>query len=281
MKRATLAAAVVSMACGVGAELATEDAEVSAGTAYFTAERDQRKCPSPACGGWWLREVNRTGDAIYVSSLDLSRAGLDDASLVWNAGPRELLLRGKLRDAERGTQKLAVWAAYRGQPNAAPSAADEFLSVAEQNIVCVTAPCERLLATRLNVGGASRAGKLEVERSCRPFADDAFMENRVLAHGALVAGRVSGGAVDAGQVYLRLPLRFAPCPAVKVAKCPDGQVNTWRRTADLCMIPDGCAAPANCPETRPACETGYTPSTWPAQPAGCTQLRCDPSFVVP
>jgi hypothetical protein len=290
MNRAILAsilffAASSISACGGPDEAAAEGEALSSRAAYFTAERDARKCAAPACGGWWLREADRGRPAIYVAALDLSQAGLgaDGAQLLDGAGPHELLLYGSLRSGG-GARQLAVRAAYRGQPNAAPADDDELYSVAPSGIVCITAPCDSLAATRLGTGERSLASSLDVERSCRPFADDDFLSNAVVAGEALVAARMGEQgekSIDAGQIYLRLPVRQSPCPAQPMRACPAGQLNVWTRTAERCLIPDGCVAPAPCPDMKPSCEAGYMLTSWPAQPSACPQYRCDPSFLVP
>lgn len=285
---------------GLDQELDSADGEgeaiSSSSPAYVTLRHDMRRCISPVCGGYWLQDLNRTTAEVYVSALDFSRSGLDEATiqLVRETPLEDLVLRGQLgpRDAGFSTRPLRVLGAWRGLPGITRNPSDRFYSVRANipPIQCIAAPCNNDNSTLLNRGTRRTFTGVEVTQVLRPFVDPAWVVGRVEHAGALVAGHFeSGQTFPAGtesllvatQVYVQLPDVQGPCAYPPVQQCPEGLINVWGRNADRCQYPTGCAQPLLCPQFIPNCAEGYTMDSFPAQPGGCPAFVCDPTFILP
>jgi hypothetical protein len=270
-----LAVSVAMLAACGGAELQTSDGEedlARGATTFVLARRDQRLCPSPMCGGYWLRELNRQRPEIYVGGLDFAASGLDPHAIdvALQAGPGELLLRGALRD-----ESFAVHEAYRGLPGVTPGQGESWYRV-EAN---ASGSSSAWTARQLNTGRGEACDGATVDRSARPFVDTAFLADRLLGYGAVAAARMRGGIMDASQIFLRLPIRLGPCPERPIPSCDSGMANVFTRSEDLCEIPAGCAPRGICPDVPPACDPAYRLASWPAAPDACPAFRCDPGFI--
>lgn len=275
---------------------ATSDDELSAvSQSYVVLRPDYRKCMSPLCGGYYVRDANRPyGKEVYVSGLDLSLSGLGDtdAAKVTGAPASELVLRGKLGPIEKKfkTRAFMVTEAYRGMPGVTVASGDLFYKAHDRDpqITCITAPCNNEVGQKLNFKPELEFTSLSVDAAAKPFVDEAWLAGRVLRHGAVVAAKLHDGAklpggyekvLEASQVFLRIPNKTGPCPMFPIKMCPEPQVNTFNRSADGCMIPTGCATPGICPMYMPACEPGYTLAAWTSQPSACQSYACDPAFL--
>lgn len=260
---------------------------------YYSIRPDPRACPSPACGGWFLGELNAGSAAEqYVSELDFSPSGLEQKQLdlVRQTPPARVILSGALGPAAQNTRELLVTAAFLGMPNVTPSV-DTVYSVTVLPLDC--ASCPTLRANLLNTQKVESAHTLSVKRAARPFVQVDWLEGRVLGHAALVSAAVSSPpalaatnvppqrVIDASQVWVKLP-EVRACPAVKPAPCVnDTLVSTFSRDAERCLMPGACVKPGPCLLYFPACESGYRLVSWPSAPNGCDAFACDPEFVSP
>jgi hypothetical protein len=118
-----------------------------------------------------------------------------------------------------------------------------------------------------------------VEAAALPRVDTTWLASRVTRHGAIVAGRAHAGVLEASQVYVKLPERVGPCVAMPIHPCAEGLVTTYERTADRCLLPNGCVAPRPCPLFVPACPAGYTLVSWKGGDEACNRYACDPTFA--
>jgi hypothetical protein len=301
------AAAMLALPLGCAAEVApaSDTAEGESTTAdeglsatkvsYVVLRHDDRKCMSPLCGGFWIRDANRpTQKETYVSALDLSQSGLGDgdAAKVTGAPATELVLAGKLGPVEKahGTRPFVVTEAYRGMPGVVAASGETFYQAHDRTpaIQCFAAPCNNEIAEKLNFSSSFAFTTLSVARAAKPFVDQTWLARSVLTRDAIVSATTHNGAkmaagyekvVDASQVFVRIPNKIGPCPLFPIAKCPDPRVNVWSRNADLCEVPAGCAQPGICPMFMPACPEGYTLSSWTTSPSACNAYACDPSFL--
>lgn len=128
--------------------------------AYYTARHDQRLCPAPLCGGFFVQEVNkiltRCPDnhfrrECYVTGIDWSELQLTgEQSSAIQAG--RTLLHGELIEEQQGEigkfGVLVVKEAWEAATDAPPSGA--FYQVALNGIVCITDPCPSMTAVKLN-----------------------------------------------------------------------------------------------------------------------------------
>lgn len=288
--------AVQSGANGQNDEAQAEaEGAISTGrTSYVSIRHDTRKCISPLCGGFWIRDLDSSAAETYVSGLDFSLSGLDAESqaTVHEAPTGELVLRGKLGHVESHykTRPLMVLAAYRGMPGVSADMAGTFFTVAERSpkIECFAAPCNNVVAKELNTGTKHDITRLSVDEVGSPLLDETWLASRVFAHGAIVGGKLVNGALypagyetvlSAAQVFVRIPEKQAACPMYKLAACPTGEVRTFTRDENRCQVPSDCVKPGICPLYLPACGDGYQLASWPGGTHGCSQFACDPKFT--
>jgi hypothetical protein len=299
---AVSAAVVLSLlsACGGGADdssLGESDDSLTTRTPVFvTLRKDQRRCAAPACGGYWAKDANKTSAEQYVSALDFAAAHLDETSLehVQNAPAEELLLKARLGPAERvtKTRTLLVSEAYRGLPGARVAAGDAFYTATKRSpqITCVAAPCNNLVGQKLGTSTKSAFTRLELAPAAPPLTQLSWLESRVLARGGIVAAHFEAGqrqaagtekVLEASQVFIRLPEAIGPCPQARMPPCADGQVRTFARDENRCVVPSACVTPGMCPLFLPNCGPGYSLQTWRAGTFACNVYQCDPMFTVP
>jgi hypothetical protein len=275
----------------------TEDDLSASSRSYVTLTRDTRKCAAPMCGGYWVKDVNRKTGPTYVSDLDFSSSGLEDADVekVREAPAEELVLRGKLgpKESAHGTRPFIVSEAYRGLPGVTPVAGEIFYQAQDRKpaISCFTAPCPNEVATKLNSTAKTYFSGYAVKRAAAAFVNQEWLIERIEHHGAVVAASIVDGQVfaggpeqvlDASQVYLPIADSRGPCPVFKLAACAEGQVWTYTRSVDGCVLPDKCVADGQCTEAEPPqCADGYQLSSWRVDGAQCTDYACDPTFLMP
>jgi hypothetical protein len=280
-------------------ETGSAESDVSANTITFvTLRQDYRKCMAPMCGGFWVKDVNRNTEEKYVSGLDFSASGLDDELIarVQDAPAEEIIIRGKLgpKEPKFGTRPLMVYEAFRGMPGVKPLPGDIFFQAEDRDpqIQCFTAPCPNEIARRLNTNQAYAFDGYQVTLAARPHVDQDWLVDRVNHHSAIVAAlfvkgdQFPGGyayLLDASQVYLNMADMTGPCPALKLAQCPEpGSEWTYTRDENLCVLPNSCSTNNNCPSLQPPhCEEGYSVAAWRTDSPSCIRFACDPSFVLP
>lgn len=290
-----LTVAVVGLGCGVSTSEIQEPDDVlgddslelsTTKDTYVIARRDQRKCISPLCGGYWVKDLNSTMQERYVSGFDFSGSTLTDdvQGQVAGAPDFELILEGRLGKKENryDTRPLNVIAAYRGMPGMTFAATDKFYSVLPTKIGCpTTGPCAYLSTTRLNrTTGHTMATDVSVTRALASRVDGAWLTARILGGRALVAGKVVRAnkhvTVDASQVFVALPDRVTACPKQTAPACPSGKIRAYERTADRCTVPLTCTFPGACAPLEVTCDPGYTLISWTNI---CPRHACEPDFV--
>lgn len=268
----------------------TDDAVSDEMPSFVTIRRDFRKCLAPTCGGYFVRDVNRSDPEVYVSDLDL--AALDDreAADVRESAPQDLVLRAHLGPADPSyhTRKLVVIEAYRGLPGVETTAGAYYqVTTAAGGSGCRgKRPCALLTrrARRIGTSNAESIARVDVSDAAGSFVDEAWLASRVMSHRAIVLGAIEADtagirALRARQIFLRLPELPGPCPQYRLSACPDGQEHAYRRDTDRCLVFTGCVAKGLCPHSIPACGEGYTLVSWPSAPDACSAFACDPAFT--
>jgi hypothetical protein len=250
----------------------------SDGEASLSTSQDRYVLLRPEAQGFTVHELNR-GTEVTVADVQLSVADDEVDRLVRSAPDGELVVRGHLdaMPTETRAPVFVVSEAYRGMPGMAVGRGDSFFTV--NGFDCTSDGCSRLVATWLNLTEPMEAGTLNLTQAAKPFVDAAWLRERVLAHGALVAATLSGNELVASQVFVRLPDALGPCPTVAAASCTGSTVPTFAREAGRCLLPTGCSEPGECLMRLPVCEPGYTLHSWMAGSPACPAYACDPSFV--
>jgi len=262
---------------------------------FVTLRADLRRCIAPACGGYFVRDVNRQSAERYVSGLDFTESPLPPDAIddVRSAPANELVLRGHLGLMERRfhTRAFVVLDAFRGMPGVTLREDDAFYQAHARKppIACFVAPCPNEIASLLNTSREEAFDRVSVDRAALPWVDRAWLASRVERHEAVVAGaleqgeRFAGGfeqVLKASQVFVHLPDRIGPCVARPTLRCAEGTIAVHERTEDRCIVQVACVRPGVCPLYVPSCPSGYTLTSWTAPPSGCPAFACDPTFVV-
>jgi hypothetical protein len=252
-----------------------ENALTAKAPSYVSVRRDERMCPAPLCGGYFIHDLNRMTPDQYVSSLDVSALGWSDddrARMIGDFEDDALVLKGTLgpRD-ESGQRALLVTEAYRGMPGVRADATHAFYTMSYEDDE------DYYDADKLNTSWSGPCDAVGLDAVQAPLLDRTWLGDKAL-HGAIVAGNMDNRRMSASQVFVRLPDRAGPCPYFLVPKCEEGQVLAYTRTAQRCLVPSQCVTPAICPLFVPTCASGYRRVSW-MSPSACSAHACDPTFV--
>ncbi len=283
-------------ACGVAAvevdgveqETLADDSQDLSTTkdTYVIARRDIRRCVSPMCGGYWVKDLNSTMQERYVSGFDFSDSSLPSSiqDAVFGAPDNELVLFGRLgpKETRFNTRPLMVKLAYRGMPGKTFTDSDKFYGVFPSKIACFTTPCANLQTTRLNrTTGHTMATDLELSAALGQLVDPNWLNSRAFSGKTVIAGKIvrkdGHVTVTASQVFVALPDRAVPCPVARPPRCPSGQTASFERTSDRCTLPTGQCTPFGvCAHYIPACDAGYRQVSWTNI---CPRYACEPEFL--
>ncbi|MDH4346024.1 MAG: hypothetical protein OEW31_06800 [Thermoleophilia bacterium] len=187
------------------------------GTLYLVRP-DPRLCPSPLCGGAWVRRVNhavtRCADGSVQRECYVARvSGVPEKLTSARAG--STLVRGRLvpagLDGFPGLGALAATAAWRPAGPRPPTGTT--FRVRDNGVRCVTTPCFSLTAQAVEGGGRATLSGLDLTRAGVTRRDEAQAWRVVTRGGLLVTGTVrrvpragpagTGRALRATQVWLR------------------------------------------------------------------------------
>lgn len=258
---------------------------------YVTLKKDLRRCAAPACGGWFVKDVNKTTAAQYVASLDFSTSGIDAAGEAQLAGAAdgEVVMLGKLglKSRRTGQRLFLVGKAWRGMPGRTAQAGDSFYVLTDRRpfVRCIQAPCNALEAGKLNLTTKTQTTDLSVASAAGNYVDETWLNHEALTEEGIVAASIQSGArfpggtekiVDASQVFVKVP-ETRSCPQMRLAPCAAGNSWTYRRDENRCVLPIGCAPTVACRKLTPACEAGYELIQWTGE-SGCSEYACDPSW---
>jgi hypothetical protein len=179
-------------------------AATTAGSYYVITHADMRKCAYPMCGGYFVKAVNqlltRCADGSWQK--ECHAVELNTAALGWSDDQRaafddtfsqgKALVRGQLGVGSLQSIKadvLCVSEAWQAQALSKP--AGTFYAVKSTGIVCITAPCPSLAATKLN--SVAQPTNPDLDLSATGASDDqiqaaynALSGTGVLAVGAIV-----------------------------------------------------------------------------------------------
>lgn len=190
---------------------------------YYLARADPRLCPSPMCGGIWLKLLNMPatvcGDGArqeecYAASADLSRLRTDEKGRVQlqqlitegRAVARGRLVRGLVEGfPELDTFVVSeVWSAS----SSLGRAQGVFRRLRDSGIRCVTTPCFSTNAAVLNTRRVEKVSSVDLARTGAPPAERRRALDDIAGRGLVAAGRIlrrpgRGRAFVATQFYVR------------------------------------------------------------------------------
>jgi len=284
-----LFSAVVMMS-NSSAEATASNASIRPDTSsryFIVTGLDPRLCPSPRCGGFFVKEVNKpkTRCANGTWQRQCHVAELDASALEWSDeelarfteqfGQRQALVRGKLRQIkiERGSTKgsikadvLVVDEGWLGQALSKPIGT--FYAAKSSGIVCITFPCPSIVERKLNFRkerliaevdlAASGAAKEQVAAGYQALSEPAGIL-AVGEHHVVVGPVAKGIKLVASEFYLPVVAKSPPegdrCGGIQGETCPEGQF------CDI-TIPNACSGadlPGVCRVPPEACLAIYDP----------------------
>jgi hypothetical protein len=202
-----------------GATRAASDAPGSV-SSYYIGRGDPRACPSPQCGGAWVRLVNKKtttcGDGViarecYVAYPDFSelRLGtLKPAKLTALISEGRALARGSVvRGRTEGFADLdvlvvtEVWTA--SSSTRAPVGV--FRRLRDNGVRCITTPCFSIHAASLNSGAHDNVSRIDLAGTGAPPAERRRALAWIATTGLMGAGRVvrepNAGPGGAGRSF--------------------------------------------------------------------------------
>jgi len=207
---------------------------------YVFSNSDRRMCPSPICGGLFVREVNRfqtrCSDGIlrtecYVAGLDLSLLALQesDASRMNAAfAAKKALIRGSFGPFSTDFSTVSVLVAAEAWEEKGVARPGKIHVLFRDNgIRCIADPCPWMDASILNIPffgtiagidlGSSGASAEEIEEGYRSLSSTGIIANGRLR-------RISGPAgedfsLEARRFYLKVPSGFF-CGGPAKVQCP-------------------------------------------------------------
>ncbi|MEX0851373.1 MAG: DUF6748 domain-containing protein [Gaiellaceae bacterium] len=212
----------------VGAAPAASDPPRSV-SSYYLGRGDPRLCPSPICGGVWVRLVNRnatscgglfTSRECYVASVDVSRIRASEqlrtrlGSLV-AAGlalARGTIVRGRVAGfPELPTLVVSeVWPA-----SSAPGTSEgPFRVLRDNGVRCIATPCFSTHGTLLNSGRHTNVSRVDLSKIRTTHAERGHAHERIAAGELIATGRIvrdsgagpagAGRALVATQFYVKV-----------------------------------------------------------------------------
>ena len=194
---------------------------------YYTVRRDFRKCVSPLCGGYFIKQVNLKAtpcldgvfrDECYVSAIDWSSLKVSPYQMVriQNDDGSRLLLRGNIVPVtfpgfgEFGN--LRVKEAFIAATNA--PANGTFVGLKDNGIRCITTPCFSTNQLVLNKPQGSQVSSIDLSQTGATQKQLDAATNEIFGQGLIAVGVTntldnsssSGGDIQfvASRFYLRV-----------------------------------------------------------------------------
>jgi hypothetical protein len=184
------------------------------GTAMYVVRHDQRLCPSPRCGGYWIAIANgartRCADGLRHVRCYAARAVDAHGRLLPGEIAEGALVRGALGPGRDDLGELLALAVYAPAGTAAGGGGYYRLVATDRR--CVRAPCFAHRATQVNGSTRTPVSDVELEASGAAPAEIARARralrspNGLYARGRLARTAAGGTVFRALRLYLRAPL---------------------------------------------------------------------------
>jgi hypothetical protein len=219
--RACIAGLLAGLVVLVAAEPAATDPPRSV-SSYYLGRGDPRLCPSPFCGGVWVRLVNKElapcgGGGIarrecYVANVDLSRMPISEqarTNLAALVATGRALARGTIVAGRvEGFPELATLLVSEVWPASSSPRTPEgpFRLLRDNRVRCVTTPCFSIHATLLNVGSHANVSRIDLSRTRAPLPEKRCVVPRIGTVGLIATGRIApdpnAGPAGTGRVFV-------------------------------------------------------------------------------
>ena len=189
-------------------------------SSYYLGRADPRACPSPICGGVWIRLANRrttpcAGAArteCYVAELDLAGLRISEETrgmLARLVAAGRALARGTIVTGQvEGFPDLAtlvvseVWSA-----SSSPRKPEgDFRILRDNGVRCITYPCYSIHAARVNEPAHADISGVRLVETGAPVAERRRALARIATSGLIAAGRfvrdISAGPAGKGTSFV-------------------------------------------------------------------------------
>jgi hypothetical protein len=251
---------------------------------YFSIERDERKCLSPVCGGFFLKRLNRTttvcanghsSASCYTPELDWHETNLDvdqqqkllDAAFkgAYN-GPVYGIVRGRFASKTYpgfgNLGRFVVTEAWVAETDAVADGV--FVKVKDGGIRCIAAPCSSTIEKGLNTSRSAMIADIDwspaglTDREIEGFVQDLFKPNGALIAGSRYTVTQDGRHAKARTATAAYHMLMGPCYvggcSSQICSDQDGVVSTCEYRPEY-----ACYATATC-ERQPEGQCGWTPT---------------------
>ena len=249
---------------------------------FVVTRRDQRKCISPICGGYFVKRVNqattRCADGTlqaecYVSSIQLAGVGLsplEEQALLDSAVSGKAVLKAATYKKKFNGTPIGMLKASEGWVGATGSAVDgSFYRAADNGIRCIKAPCPSTTAYQLNGHEDHNVVRVLLGNTATPASQESLdraAQALGTREGVLVAGGVAipkclpnagcGPLLIAQEFFLRVtPREGKSCGGRGSSSCNAGQFCKWEPAA-ICGAAD---AGGLCQYKPEACLQNFAP----------------------
>jgi hypothetical protein len=211
----------------VGAESAVGDPPRDV-SSFYVGRPDPRLCPSPMCGGVWVRLVNEGTTACeggfasrecYVAAVDVSRARVPPrlrSRLAGLVAAGAALARGTIvRGRVAGFPELRTLVATEVWPSSSSTAPPlgPFWRLRDNGVRCVVSPCFSTHAARLNSARHTNVSRIDLSRIRTTLAERWHAREEIAEEGLIAAGTIvkepnagpggAGWALVGTQFYVR------------------------------------------------------------------------------
>ena len=216
MSNQTLAPSALACLLLSGAALAQTAEVVSPApfATHYTATRaDLRRCAFPACGGYFVKAVNRAltrcadgtlQKECHVTTLNTSALSWSDAdrtAFEKAFSSRQALVRGQLVALKGSTgvksDTLVITEGWAAQAGSKPLGV--FYQLKNSGMVCITTPCPTLTETTLNYPISQNIHGLDLAASGATPAKVAAGNQALASTGVIAAGNHRSVTGPAGQ----------------------------------------------------------------------------------
>ena len=219
--RACFAGLLACVVLLVGAAPAASDPPRSV-SSYYLGRGDPRLCPSPICGGVWVRLVNRKvtscdGRGIarsecYVADVDLSRIPISEqarANLGGLVASGRALARGTIVVGRvEGFPELATLLVSEVWPASSSPRTPEghFRLLRDNGVRCVTTPCFSIHAAVVNFGSHVNVSRVDLSGTGAPPPEKRCVSVHIGTDRLIAAGRIApdpgAGPAGTGRVFI-------------------------------------------------------------------------------
>jgi hypothetical protein len=169
---------------------------------YYTVRRDFRKCVSPICGGYFIKQVNLKAtpcvdgvfrEECYVSAIDWSSLKVSAYELVkiQNDDGSRVILRGNIVPVEfpgfGEFGNLRVKEAFYAATNA--PAKGTFVGIKDNGIRCITTPCFSTNQLVLNQPKISQVSSIDLSQTGATQKQLDAATSEIFGQGLIAVGR--------------------------------------------------------------------------------------------